>query len=118
MERLGSIVTEILKNGILVSIDTLKEFTFSSYSKHIRYIKFGVTHQKLLISKNSTVEVSSSHFQKVEYCISCQRKNHVCVIICFILSLFFYRGDRVEPSGPRISRGGLYELELKVPVFF
>jgi hypothetical protein len=51
-EWLGSIVTKTLKNGSLISIDTLKESAYNGKSKCIRFIKFSVTHQKLRAWEN------------------------------------------------------------------
>ena len=46
-EQPGSIVTETLKNGILIPIVTSKEWHFNADFKHINFIKICLTHQKL-----------------------------------------------------------------------
>ena len=46
-ERPGSIVNGTLKNGILIPIDMSKESDFYADFKHISFIKFSLTHQKL-----------------------------------------------------------------------
>ena len=46
-ERPGSIVTETLKNGILIPIVTSKEPHFNADFKYISFIKISYTHQKL-----------------------------------------------------------------------
>ena len=46
-ERPGSIVTETLKNGILIPIVTSKELHFNADFKYISFIKISYTHQKL-----------------------------------------------------------------------
>ena len=51
-ERPGSIVTETLKNGILIPVVTLKELHFYASSKYISFIKFNFTHQKLRACEN------------------------------------------------------------------
>ena len=43
----GSIVTETLKSGILISIVTSKELHFNADFKYISFIKISFTHQKL-----------------------------------------------------------------------
>jgi hypothetical protein len=40
-------VTETLKNGILIPIDTSKESDYNSDFKYISFIKFNLTYQKL-----------------------------------------------------------------------
>ena len=40
-------VTETLKNGILVPIDTSKELDFNSDFKYTNFTKFNLTYQKL-----------------------------------------------------------------------
>ena len=45
-------VTETLKNGILIPIDTSKESDFNSDFKYISFIKFNLTHQKLRAWEN------------------------------------------------------------------
>ena len=52
MERCGSIVTETLENGILISINLSKDFAYYADSKYIRFIKFSVIHQKLRAREN------------------------------------------------------------------
>ena len=44
-ERPGSMVTETLKNGILIPIVTSKELYFNADFQYINIIKFGLTHQ-------------------------------------------------------------------------
>ena len=46
-ERLGSIVTETLKNEFLIPIVPSKELDFNTDFKYIRFIKFNLTNQKL-----------------------------------------------------------------------
>ena len=46
-ERPGSIVTETLKNGILIPIVTSKELHFNADFKYISFINISYTHQKL-----------------------------------------------------------------------
>jgi len=46
-ERPGSILTETLKNWILISIGISKELAYYSDSKCISFIKFRLTHQRL-----------------------------------------------------------------------
>ena len=46
-ERLGSIVTETLKNGILIPIVTSKKLLFNNDFKYTSFIKFSLNHQKL-----------------------------------------------------------------------
>ena len=46
-ERPSSIVTEILKNRILIPIDASKELDLYANFKYISFIKFSLTHQKL-----------------------------------------------------------------------
>ena len=52
-ERPGSIVTEILKSGILIPIATSKELHFNADFKYISFIQFGLTHKKLRAWENS-----------------------------------------------------------------
>ena len=51
-ERPGSTVTEIWKNGYLISIVTSKESHFNADFKYISFIKFSLTHQKLRALEN------------------------------------------------------------------
>ena len=51
-ERPGSIVTETLKNGILIPIATSKVSHFNADFKYISFIKFSLTHQKLRAWEN------------------------------------------------------------------
>jgi len=46
-DRPGSIVTETLKNGILIPIAASKESHFNVGFQYISFIKFSLTHQKL-----------------------------------------------------------------------
>jgi len=46
-ERPGSIVTETLKNGILIPIVTSEELHYNADFEYIRFIKFSFTHHKL-----------------------------------------------------------------------
>jgi len=43
----GSLVTETLKNGILIPIVTSKESHFNADFKYLSFIKISFTHQKL-----------------------------------------------------------------------
>jgi hypothetical protein len=45
-ERPGSIETKTLKKGILIPIDTSKEYNSYADFKYISFIKFSLTHQK------------------------------------------------------------------------
>ena len=45
-------VTESLKNGILIPVDTSKESDFNFDFKYISFIKFSLTHQKLNAREN------------------------------------------------------------------
>ena len=51
-ERPSSIVTETLKNGILIPIVTSKESHFNADFKYISFIKISLTHQKLRAWEN------------------------------------------------------------------
>ena len=51
-ERPGSIVTEILKNRILIPIVSSKESHFNADCKYISFIKISYTHQKLRAWEN------------------------------------------------------------------
>ena len=51
-ERPGSIVTKILKNGVLLAIATSKESCFNADFKYISLTKFSLTHQKLQAWEN------------------------------------------------------------------
>ena len=51
-ERHGSIVTETVKNGILIPIVTSKEAHFNADFKYISFIKIIYTHQKLRAWEN------------------------------------------------------------------
>jgi hypothetical protein len=44
----GLIVTETLKNGFLIPIDTSEESEFYAAFEYIGFIKFSLTHHKLL----------------------------------------------------------------------
>ena len=51
-ERPGSIVTETLKNGILIPIVPSKEWYFNADFKYISFIKISFTNQKLRACEN------------------------------------------------------------------
>ena len=51
-DQCGSIVTEIVRNRAIISIDTLKESDLDAYSKYIKFIKFNVIRQMLGASEN------------------------------------------------------------------
>ena len=117
----GSIVTEALKNGTPKGLDFYADF------KHISFIKFSLTNQKLWAWENlpyfrkkgetplfmkitpsdSTVEISSSYLQKYEILYFWQKKDLGCVFTCFFV-VVFYQGWLYRPSDPRISREGSF----------
>ena len=79
-------------------------------SKHIGFIKFSSTHQKLQAREKLSDFRKKVERKKVEpyyrgfkltsakngvFCNFYQDKDHGCVLICF----FFFRGDRIDPVG-------------------
>jgi len=44
-----SIPTETLNNIILITIDASKDFAFYADSKHIKFVRFNVTHQRVQV---------------------------------------------------------------------
>ena len=67
------------------------------------------------VSENSIAEVLSSDMQKCGILYFWQKKDHICVFICFV---FIFQGWSYRPCGPQISEEGSFERKLKLVVNF